>query len=481
MRSPKITIQIFFLIALLTGVLYHISAQEPYEGLTFYSSGSSAYLYDMDKNLVHEWKSTYNAAATAHLLRDSSVLYSGRDLNGWTGGVLQGGRFQIIKWNGDLAWDFRYSSSDYCPHHNMEIMYYTDDPNEVPNVMAALYVNETGVSRPDKLVEIKPTGLTTGEVVWEWYSWEHRTNDPDNHPELLDQSSSGGMGDWTHVNNISWNRELDQLVVDIKSFLEIIIIDHSTTTQEAAGSTGGTYGKGGDILYRWGQASNYGISGSDDLRGFHGGAWVHTVCPRTFEELPGGGNVIIFHNDQDELLEIELPGAGDGIYPRDPGEAFGPDSPVWTSDQNLAGHEGSVQKLPNGNVLYGDPTAGIVEITSDGDVVWSLSTRCNQARRYSYSYLDQSVGVTEKPVSYKKDLSFYIHYDPQNSHAKILFNNPVNNAQVTIFTINGKKVFSNNCIEKHLYWNIKNQPCGIYIVQVKIGNESISKFFNLVK
>ena len=27
--------------------------------------------------------------------------------------------------------------------------------------------------QPDSLVEIKPTGKTGGEVVWEWHVWDH--------------------------------------------------------------------------------------------------------------------------------------------------------------------------------------------------------------------------------------------------------------------------------------------------------------------
>ena len=49
---------------------------------------------------------------------------------------------------------------------------------------------------PDSLLEIKPTGKTTGEVVWEWHLWDHLIQDHDStkanfgdvaaHPELVD-------------------------------------------------------------------------------------------------------------------------------------------------------------------------------------------------------------------------------------------------------------------------------------------------------
>jgi hypothetical protein len=38
---------------------------------------------------------------------------------------------------------------------------------------------------------------------------------------------------------------------------EILQIMHSTTTVQAATHSGGNSGMGGDILYRWGNPSNY--------------------------------------------------------------------------------------------------------------------------------------------------------------------------------------------------------------------------------
>ena len=63
--------------------------------------------------------------------------------------------------------------------------------------------------------------------------------------------------DWTHVNSVDFNSGLDQIVISVHEFSEIWVIDHSTTKTEAAGHAGGRSGKGGDLLYRWGNPRVY--------------------------------------------------------------------------------------------------------------------------------------------------------------------------------------------------------------------------------
>ena len=70
--------------------------------------------------------------------------------------------------------------------------------------------------------------------------------------------------DITHTNAVSYNPGLDQIVISVPGYGEIFVIDHSTTTQEAKGSTGGKYGHGGDLLYRWGNPMNYGKGTKED-------------------------------------------------------------------------------------------------------------------------------------------------------------------------------------------------------------------------
>ncbi len=462
-------------------MIFSGQAQEPYEGLTFYASSRSAYLYDMDKNLIHTWTSQYSVMSNAYLLKDSSVFFPCRDPSPWSGGAQQGGRLQIIKWDGEVVWNYKYSSSTYCPHHDSEPIYKTDDPEEEPTFMVICYEKVSGVNgNSDKLVEFKPTGETTAEIVWEWHASDHKTSSGNDKPELL-STSAGGSGDWTHVNNVSYNKDLDQIVIGVKSFYEVMIIDHSTTTAEAKGSTGGKYGKGGDILYRWGKPGNYGCSGSYNLGAFHCGRWVFNTFPGTNIEVPGGGNIILAHNDKDEVVEIELPGNGDGIYPRDPGEAYGPSSPLWTTDvQSLSSHQGSVQRLPNGNTLACNASGTIYEYAPNGNSVWSLKKSCSKATRYAYSYLDPETYVKKKKGTASQAVTLSVYSSPITGNVNVSFANGKNNAEVKIFTMNGKEVLSQVVNQDHFIWDTRNQSNGIYVVKVKIGDKILSKYLDVI-
>ena len=97
------------------------------------------------------------------------------------------------------------------------------------------------------------------------------------HPELIDlnfrlSQVSGSAyepsSDWMHSNGIDYNPELDQIVLSARNFSEVWIIDHSTTTAEAAGHGGGKSGKGGDLLYRWGNPRAWRTGTRDDQQLF---------------------------------------------------------------------------------------------------------------------------------------------------------------------------------------------------------------------
>ena len=155
---------------------------------------------------------------------------------------------------------------------------------------------------------------------------------------------------------------------------EIYIIDHSTTTEEAAGHTGGTYGKGGDILYRWGNPQVYGKGLSSDQQFFaqHDVNWIETGHP--YE-----GALSVFNNGNGRFpayssVDILAPLVENGSYTLESNGTFGPAVPSWSWDLGEEMYSGAVSganMMPNGHMLVTHGTQGtLYEVSTNGEVVW---------------------------------------------------------------------------------------------------------------
>ena len=259
------------------------------------------------------------------------------------------------------------------------------------------FAHENGLDY-DYLLEVRPTGARGGEIVWEWSAWDHLIQDFDptkpnygaiaEHPELIDinfllQSISERRpffpSDWLHANAIDYNPELDQIMLSPRHFSELWIIDHSAATEEARGSSGGNSGMGGDLLYRWGNPRAYDHGTLADQRLF----WQHQphwIPPG----LPGAGNILLFNNGYEfsgderfySSIDEIIPPVDGYRYRRAENAAYPPDGLEWTyAAQTPADFYAPVmsgtQRLPNGNTLIVDGTAGaIFQATPEGRTVW---------------------------------------------------------------------------------------------------------------
>jgi len=58
------------------------------------------------------------------------------------------------------------------------------------------------------------------------------------------------------------------VILSAHNYDEVWIIDHSTTTVEATSHAGGRYGRGGDLLYRWGNPQAYRAGTANDQKLF---------------------------------------------------------------------------------------------------------------------------------------------------------------------------------------------------------------------
>ncbi|MCB9913736.1 MAG: aryl-sulfate sulfotransferase [Planctomycetes bacterium] len=414
----------------------------------------SAYLLDGAGEVVHRWKTEYDPGNSAYLLPDGDLLRCAREGgNAVFHGGGEGGRVQRYSWDGELEWDFVWSSDAHLHHHDVAPL-----PNG--NVLLLSWELKTreqclaagmdpallqgDVLWPDAVFEVKPVGADGGEVVWAWHLWDHLVQEFDEgkanygvvaeHPELVDlnvhrhseQKSEaeqraelerlralgyagdapdeegddapaapetpqggeraprggggpGGAGeDFCHTNGIDYDAELDQILLSVRHLSEVWVIDHSTTTAEAASHRGGRSGKGGDLLWRWGNPQNYGRGLAEHRQLFeqHDARWI----PAGY---PGAGHITIFNNGANRpegswssVLEVAPPVDAQGRYAMDAGEPFGPRRPTWEyaapeRESFFSGFISGAERQPNGNTLICSGSDGrVFEVTPQGALVW---------------------------------------------------------------------------------------------------------------
>ena len=301
---------------------------------------------------------------------------------------------QEFDWDGNLLWEYYHGSMymhhDIAPLPNGNILIIWDDSkSNAGAVSAGRNPSYTGIVRALQVIEIMPVGTNSANVVWEWHVWDHLIQDFDSnqenfgvvadHPELVDINyGKTSEEDWLHTNSIDYHEAFDQIILSVPFFPEIWIIDHSTTTEEAAGHSGGNSGKGGDLLYRWGnpQAYDRGTSGQK-LWNQHDAHWIP-------EGKPGAGNILLYNNGNQRpggpystVEEITPPVDANGIYTNPPpGASFGPSTAVWTYTASppaslYSDILSAADRQPNGNTLICEGRPGnFIEVNMNGDVVW---------------------------------------------------------------------------------------------------------------
>ena len=379
------------------GLFLNTPAAAP--GYTLFApmSYNVTYLIDNNGELVQSWSSEYRPGLSVYILENGDLLRT-RIIQGQlfqTGG--HGGGVEIIDWDGNLVWEFDYFSDQYWQHHDIESL-----PNG--NVLLIAWEHKADASAiangrnpnmlagsqqpfgfwPDHIIEVNPE---SNSIVWEWHVWDHLIQDYDSskvnygvvsdHPELVNLNYPSGpntSGDWLHINAVDYNAELDQIILSVHHFGEIWIIDHSTTTIEAASHTGGNSGKGGDLLYRWGNPQAY-IGGNSNERiffGQHDARWIED-----------GSQIMVFNNGSgrpggsySSIDVITQPIGEDNLYVLDSNGIYGPDTLSWQYTATplgdlFAANISGAHRLENGNTLICDgPRGHYFEVDSAGSLVW---------------------------------------------------------------------------------------------------------------
>jgi len=295
---------------------------------------------------------------------------------------------------------------------------------------------------PDAVFELRPTPPEGGELVWSWHAKDHLVQDVDptlpnygaiaDFPQRIDinfdyvppskvtdeerlaeadrkkQMAAFGYGggdedeedvdaadarpadpklnkweksgDWLHTNAVDYNAEHDLIVLSSPDLSQIFVIDHSTTTSEAAGSTGGRFGQGGDLLWRWGNPEFEGRGTPADQQLFyqHDPTWLASTKP---DEL----RLLVFNNggerpdgkNRSEVLELLLPFTPKAGFAREAGRPQGPLLPAWKYEDAptfFSAFISGARRLPNGNTIVCSGAPGrIFEVTPAGAIVWDYA------------------------------------------------------------------------------------------------------------
>ena len=410
-------------------ILLSYLLSEPFDGLTLITSMGGggqggggvkySHLIDNEQNIINSWTHTTAPASIAYLFPDS-ILYVPCKISqgGGQGGGPNGGRFKKMDWEGNVIWDYTLSSEICIPHHdiavlpNGNILSICSETKTQEEAIDSGILNLNGSMTLDMIVEIRPEENNEASIVWEWHFWDHLIQDVNNtlnnygslseNPQLLNincQSamnggSEGSIVDWNHCNAISYNSILDQIVLSSRHMNEIFVIDHSTTSDQAASHSGGNSGKGGDMLYRWGNPQNYnrGNSSNHILDSQHGVNWI----PIGYS---GEGNFILFNNNHSNnssaVLEIVPPINVDGLYDINDTDPFGPAIYSWIHQENFYSNtQSGAFRLPNGNtIITSTSEQNVFEVDNAGNIQWVYEGDLGTARaiKYPLDYLVNNI------------------------------------------------------------------------------------------
>lgn len=506
---------------------------ESYNGLTLFAPNHSTetYLINNCGVVVHQWTSNFSPSASVYLLENGNLLRTASiendDIN--FGGV--GGRVELFDWDSNLLWSYNYSSSLISQHHDVYPM-----PNGNILMLAVTTISEAdaiqagrdpsllseGKLYNEQILELEPVGSNQVNIVWEWNVIDHVVQDinsnlnnfgvVEDNPQLLDinyLNENTPEANWLHINSIQYNEQLDQIIMSSRRMSEIYIIDHSTTTEEAASHSGGTYGKGGDFLYRWGNPEAYdkGNANNQTLYSQHYPHWIS-------DGLTDAGKIIVFNNGNSRgfsSVDIINPSqTSPGVYQYNNTTGFEPSNAEWTytsptPSDFYSAILSSGQRLPNGNTLICDGDSGyFFEITPNNDVVWEYinpdsrngiltqgdSPSLNnvfRALKFSYDYpafIDKDL-TPQDPIELDPDLSncnllnvtefdllteISLFPNPTTNYVSIVSKKPIE--RLEIYNSLGQLIKIENNSDKI---DLTQNTSGVYIVRIYIENLVLTK------
>ena len=497
-----------FLFSLIQITFFFISfcfAQVPNIGLVYSNSNvtdgyilftpensNNAYLINNCGEMIREWTFHEMPGATCYLLENGNILRAGKD------------SLTIKDWDNNLIWSYPTTANGINQNHDIEPL-----PNG--NVLCIVSKNYTrnqiiaegrdstilGASfKMEKIVEIQPVSINGGAVVWEWSFFDHFIQDFDStknnfgvvedHPELMDiNANTSPLYDWSHSNSVDYNPDLDQILFSSRHLNEIFIIDHSTTTVEAASHSGGNSNHGGDFLWRWGNVKAYrqGTSQNQKLFFQHDAKWVDNG-------FPDMGKITVFNNNGDSTMtyssvHIITPEISNGEYVK-VNNKFAPLDYEWSWNGTILGHlvqenrKSGIQALSTGNILIAEASHGQVsEISKNGNLIWSYVNPVGSTIYNQYDVITSQDNVLYKAEKYAVDFAGFVGKDL--TPIGIIENqNSISDTCIGTLNINDYKfkslLFQNPIVNNKMIFN-REFEVDKYIITDITGKIMVSKSF----
>jgi hypothetical protein len=522
------------------GVL-NINSDKVYDGYTLLASHetTSTYLINNCGEEVHKWTSDYFYGNKVELLPNGNLLRATRVNSEYFNNGGAGGRLEILDEDSNILWEYEYISSSFRQHHDVVYMpngnllfvawERKDSIETIENGRDPNLIPEFGDVWSEKILEIKPIGYDSAEIVWEWSLWNHLVQDFDsNKPnygvinENIDRIDinyvpNKNLNSWIHINSIEYNEDLDQILVSSRYLSELWVIDHSTTTEGAASAEGGLSGKGGRLLYRYGNPQVYSGDGGKILYGQHNAHWINT------NEV--SNDILVFNNGYEKEPEvssidfINFPLNGNNYEMTN--NQFDYSNPYLSYQSadiegfNFSSFISGVQLLPNGNLLIcSGPTGSLVEISPEAEILWhylspisktgileqgvsqqsidNSERRIFRAKKYDKNFIESSLSLNGsfEPIelnstefscpnilsSKSEKINFSMYPNPVQNHLYVELDKEYK-AKIIIYDLSGRLMLESELFSsKKLFTiDIRTLEKGFYNVVINAGGKLLNK------
>ncbi|MFT5858222.1 MAG: hypothetical protein ACI865_000306 [Flavobacteriaceae bacterium] len=466
----------------------------------------TTYLINNCGEKINQWPGDLPNGAFAGLKSNGNLVkavsYAG------DGFFVAGGRTgRIVEqdWSGSVLWEYTLADSNFHLHHDVHIL-----PNDnllviawekksmAECIAAGRDTNniQTEGLWPCVVFEIQKVGGFSS-IVWEWHSWDHLIQNFDstkaNYGDLLlnksridiNKGNPNNHPDWIHLNGMDYNESLDMILLSSPMLNEIFIIDHSTSSIEASSNSGGIYGEGGDLLWRWGNPANYngGDTTEQQLSFQHDPQWVdrgtiytNMISVFSNQEVDGATNV-----STAKIIEFSFDSINNLFPVVD--NSYLPETTFFEyqlADSLFSAHISGLEVQENDNILIASGgNSTFIEIDTNSQVVWKYIVPIKTDSQIA-SQGDTNLVLKRifQPKKYSIDFSGFVGQD--TSPKPPIETNPlpcVNTISVEEININEIYVFPNPATDQLIIESTSQSALSAWLYSV---NGALVKEFNVV-